>query len=451
MSKVIRTKKGLDINLAGEAEKIIQQAPTPETFAIKPPDFQGLTPKLSVKLNDKVKAGTALFFDKYNPDIKFTSPVSGEVIAINRGERRRLLEIVVKADSSIEYEEFKSGNPSSMGKDEIKKAMLDSGLWPFIIQRPYAIIANPADEPKAIFISGFDSAPLGADYTYIATGQEKELQAGIDAMNVLSGENLYFNLKDEERANNPLENVKNATITKFNGPHPVGNVGVQINKISPINKGEVVWTVNFQDVITIGRFFLQGKFDATKFIALAGPMVKKPLYYKTMYGACISTIVNGALEEGQPLRIISGNPLTGTKIPENGFLGHYDSVISVLEEGLEPEFLGWGTPGFDKYSMSRAFFSWLSPKKKYNIDTNLKGGERAFVVSGQYDKVMPMDILPVQLLKAIIVEDIDLMEQLGIYEVAEEDFALCDFVCTSKIEAQEIVRKGLDLIRKEFS
>lgn len=451
MSKVIKIKKGLDIKLQGAAEKILQQAPMPESFAIKPPDFTGLTPKLAVKLNDKVKAGTCLFFDKYIPEVKFSSPVSGEVIAINRGERRKLLEVVVKPDTTQEFESFKQADPKSLSKEEVKQTILDSGLWPFVKQRPYAIVANPSDEPKAIYVSGFDSAPLAPDFAFIATGQEKELQAGIDALNKLSSKEVYFNLKDEDRANNPLETITNVQVTKFGGPHPAGNVGVQINKIDPINKGDIVWTVNLQDVITIGRLFLEGKYNASKIVALAGPLVDKPLYYKTMYGAKIESIVNGTIKKDTSYRIISGNPLTGLKVSEQDYLGHYDSVISVLEEGFEPEFMGWGTPGFDKFSMSRAFFSWLSPKKEYNINTNTKGGERAFVVTGQYDQVMPMDILPVQLLKAIIVEDIDLMEQLGIYEVAEEDFALCEFVCTSKIEAQSIIRQGLDMIRKEFS
>lgn len=450
MSKVIKVKKGLDIKLKGKAEQIITQANESATFAIKPTDFPGLTAKLSVKVGDKVKTGSPLFFDKYRPEVKFTSPVTGEVTSINRGERRKLLEIVITADSQEEFVEFSSGNISSLKREDIIATLLESGLWPFVKQRPYAVIANPADTPKAVFVSAFDSAPLAPDYAFIVNEDKDSFQQGIDVLAKLTQGSVHLNTSAEQLANNPFSSIKNVEITSFDGPHPAGNVGVQINKISPINKGEVIWTVNPQDVIAIGKLFATGKLNTSKIVALAGSEASKPMYYKTKLGAQISSITQGNVNEGN-VRYISGNALTGTTVAPKGYLGFYDSSISVIEEGNEMEFMGWASPGFGKFSLSRSFFSWLSPKKEYKIDTNYHGGERAFVFTGEYERVLPMDIYPMQLLKAILAEDIDLMEQLGIYEVAEEDFALCEFICPSKQEIQSIIRQGIDMMIKEFS
>lgn len=450
MSEVIKIKKGLTINLKGKAEKIFVKAKPAELYAVKPTDFHGLVPKLCVKVDDKVKAGSPLFFDKYRPDIKFTSPISGTVVEINRGERRRIMEVVVKPDEKNEHEDFISADPSTMEVGDVSKKILASGLWPAIRQRPYNIIANPEDKPKAIFISAFDTAPLAPDYDFMLKDFGKEFQGGIDALAKLTNGKIHLNIDSTYPASSTFMGAKGIQINKFKGPHPAGNVGTQIHSIDPINKGEVVWVVSPQDVITIGRLFQTGQYNASKIIALTGSEVKSPKYYKTLAGACVRSITDDNVKEGN-LRYISGNVLTGSKVAPNNFIGYYDSQISVIPEGDHHEFMGWLAPGFNKFSLSRTFFSWLFPNKEYVIDTNLKGGERALMITGNFERVFPLDIYPMQLLKAIIIEDIELMENLGIYEVAEEDFALCEFVDTSKTDIQEIVRKGLDLMYKEMN
>lgn len=442
MSSVIKIKKGLNINLVGAAEKTISTLALPETFAIKPPDFTGVTPKLLVKEGDEVLAGTSLFFDKANEAIKFSSPVSGEVVEIVRGEKRKILEIKILADKEIRYQNFT--------KDNIISTLLESGAWPLIRQRPFGIIANPAEKPKSIFISAFDSNPLAPDLDFIFQNCESEFQAGLEALQKLTDGKIHLNIKAGSTSSPVFSNAKGVIINKISGPHPAGNVGVQIHHIDAVNKGEVVWCVNPQDVLIIGRLFKDGKFDASRIIALAGSRIKNPKYYKTIIGASVKHLLNdGGLQDGEN-RIVSGNVLSGKQISTEGYLGFYDSQITVIPEGNEPEFIGWLKPGFDKLSNSRAYFSWLFPNKKHDLNTNLHGEERPFVMSGQYEEVFPMDIYPVQLLKSILVDDIEMMEKLGIYEVVEEDFALCEFVCTSKIESQHIIRKGLDIIRKEL-
>jgi len=450
MSKVIKIKKGLNISMLGTAEKIIKKADQAEFYAVKPTDFKGIRPKLVVKVGDKVKAGTPLFYDKFKPEVQFTSPVSGEVVEINRGERRVILEVVVKADPTIEYEEFKVGNPKDLSREEIVKVLQKSGLWPTIRQRPYSVIANPEDKPKAIFISAFDSAPLAPDLDYIVKDYAKEFQMGIDVLSKLTDGTIHLNVNAEYPVSETYTKAKGININKFTGPHPAGNVGVQINKIEPINKGDIIWYTYPQEIIAIGRFFEKGVYDATKIMALTGSEIKNPRYYKLIQGASIKNIVHDNVKEGN-LRYISGNVLTGTKISDEGYIGYYDNQITVIPEGDYYEFFGWATPGFKKHSASRALLSWLIPGKKFRLDTNFHGGKRAYVMTGEYDKVFPMDIFPVQLIKSIMIEDIDKMEQLGIYEVDEEDFALCEYVCTSKTEVQSIIRDGLDLMRKEMS
>lgn len=448
MSKVIKIKKGLNISMLGAAEKIIKKANQAEYYAVKPTDFKGIRPKLVVKTGDKVKAGTPLFYDKFQPEVQFTSPVSGEVTAINRGERRVIQEVVVRADATIEYEEFQLGDSTNLSKEEIVAFLQQSGLWPAIRQRPYSTIANPNDSPKAIFISAFDSAPLAPDMDYVAKEYTDYFQKGIDVLSKLTDGIIHLNINADYPAAEAFTKAKGVQINKFTGPHPSGNVGVQINKIDPINKGEIVWYTYPQEIITIGRLFDKGIYDATKIIALAGSEVNNPQYYKIINGASIKNLID---ENESELRYISGNVLTGSKISDDGFVGYYDNQITVIPEGKYYEFFGWATPGFKKYTASRALLSWLIPGKKYRLDTNIHGGQRAFVMTHEYDKVFPMDIYPVQLIKSIMVEDIDKMEQLGIYEVDEEDFALCEYVCTSKIEVQSIIRTGLDLMRKEMS
>ncbi|HAN76854.1 MAG TPA: NADH:ubiquinone reductase (Na(+)-transporting) subunit A [Bacteroidales bacterium] len=449
MSRVIKIKKGLDIKLKGKAEKVIAQVDMPELVSIRLSDFEGITPKLLVKTDDKVKAGTPLFYDKFVPEVVFTSPVSGTVIAINRGERRKLLDVVIKPDQEQQFEAFTSGVPSSMSRQEIKENLTKSGVWPLIRQRPFHVIANPADTPKAIFVTAFDSAPLAPDYNFMVEGQEQTFQQGIDALTKLTDGRVYLNIT-AQGASEVFKNTKGVEINEFSGLHPAGNVGVQINHIQPINKGDLVWTLQAPDVLTIGRLFEKGVFDASRIIAFTGSEVLKPKYFRTFIGSSVKKMALNNVVEG-PKRCISGNVLTGTRIDGDACLGFYDYQVTVIPEDTEPEMLGWGTPGLDKYSVSRSFFSWLNPEKEWRLNSKLNGGHRPFVVTGQYDRVVPMDILPQQLIKAIIIEDIDLMEQLGIYEIAEEDLALCEFVCTSKTEVQKIVRKGLTMVRKEFS
>ncbi len=451
MSEVIKIKKGRDIKLKGTAEKIFIRTEPSEYYGVKPTDFHGLVPKLLVKPGQEVKAGTPLFFDKNRPEILFTSPVNGVIKAVNRGERRRILEVIIKkTGKEIEYEKFTAGNPLGMDRKEIIANLLKSGLWPTIKQRPYDIIANPGDSPKSIFISAFDKAPLAPDYDFVVKDFRIEFQTGIDALSQLTNGEIHLNINSEYPASPVFTHAKKVTINKFLGPHPSGNAGIQIHHIDPVNKGEVVWVINPQDVITIGRLFMHGIYDASKIIALTGSEILKPRYYKIIGGRSIKDIVDGNVTEGCH-RYISGNVLTGTKIAADGFVGYYDAQVTVIPEGFHHKFLGWASVGFKKYSFSRTFWSWLAFGNEYRIDTNLNGGKRAFVMTGQYEKVFPMNIFPVQLIKSILIEDIDLMEKLGIYEVSPEDFALCEFTCTSKTDVQAIVRKGLDLMIKEMS
>lgn len=452
MSKVIKIKKGLDIKLKGAAEKVTVQAETASVFAVKPPDFVGLTPKLLAKPGDEVKAGTPVFFDKRRPEIQFTSPVAGVVKEVVRGERRRILEVTIEANGKEDHEAFTAGDPAGMEPGVIKENLLKSGLWPAIVQRPYGIVADPEVVPRDIFISGFDSAPLGVDYDMILKDQEKGFAAGIAALQKLTSGKVHLGLRNGDPVVKAMDNLKDVEYHLFSGPHPSGLVGIQIHHVAPINKGEVVWTVRPQQVAQIGNLFLNGKPDNSIIVAVAGSKATKPRYLKTTMGTAIAPLLKDQLVgDAAETRIISGNVLTGTKISPEGYLGYYDALVSMIPEGDYYEMFGWALPGLKKFSNSHTYFSWLSPRKQWDIDTNLKGGARAFVMTGQYDKVFPMDILPVFLLKSILVKDIDKMEQLGIYEVIEEDMALCEFVCTSKTEVQSILREGLDLMYKEMN
>lgn len=449
MPQVIKIKKGLDIKLVGKAEKLFGKAGTSELYALKPTDFHGLVPRLVVKEGSVVKAGTPLFIDKNKPEICFTSPVSGTVQAINRGERRAVLEVVVKPDTTTEYETFKVSDPLSGSREEIKGTILKSGLWPAIKQRPYNLIADPDAVPKSIFIPAFDTSPLAPDYDFIIKGSESDFQTGINALSRLTDGKVHVNVSEKTESPAFL-NVKNAQVNYFSGVHPAGNPSVHIRHIDPINKGDIVWVVYPQHVVSIGRLFTQGIYDASRRIALTGSEVLNPRYYRIISGASVKSLVDGNVQKSDH-RYISGNPLTGTKVNHSGYIGYYDSQFTVIPEGSYSEFLGWAMPGFNKYSFYRLFWSWLSPNREYKLDTNLNGGRRAFVLTGMYEKVFPFDIYPMQLLKAIIAEDIDQMERLGIYEIAEEDFALCEFIDASKTEMQVLVRKGLDLMKKEMS
>ncbi len=450
MSKDIKLKKGLNINLSGEADKVYANVPTSKLYVVKPTDFHGLTPKLVVKEGDKVMSGSTLFFDKYNESIKFSSPVSGEVTSIVRGAKRRIMEVVITSDDEIKYKAFDKIDNANLSRDQIVNHMLESGVWPFIRQKPFDVIANQNDVPKSIVISSFNTEPLSADNDFVLHGLEKEFQNGIQILSKLTDGKVHLNVDGNTNPSKVFTDTKGVVLNKFSGPHPSGNVGVQIHHIDPINKGDIVWYLYPQDVLAISRLFSEGKYDVSRIVALTGSQVKKPRYYRVIAGSTITNMIEDNLKQGQS-RFVSGSALTGKRIPQDGSIGFYDTQVTVIPEGNYQEFLGWLAPGLNKFSMSKAYFSWLMPSKKYVLDTNYHGEERAYVVTGQYEKVLPMDVYPMQLIKACLIEDIEAMENLGIYEVSPEDLALCEFVCTSKMEVQSIIREGLDLIKKECS
>ncbi|MAW65944.1 MAG: NADH:ubiquinone reductase (Na(+)-transporting) subunit A [Flavobacteriales bacterium] len=500
MSVQVKLKKGADIKLKGVATRIKVDAKPSEVLAIKPSDFHGVIPKLILREGAKVKAGTPIFFDKENEKIKFSSPVSGEIVEIVRGARRVILEIKIKSDGSNSFEDFGITDIETASVEELKGKLLNSGLWPFIKQRPFNCIANPEDQPKAVFVSAFDTHPLAPDYDFILEGREEDFQLGIDALakfsktgfvnlNIPADKKLRFNAEDKfsytddvgreididyktasnfaashgaakalrllekkyGRVSDLFSKANNVALGEISGQHPAGNVGIQIHHINPINKGEVVWTVNAQDVAMFGEFLRTGNLNARKVIALTGSEVTFPQYYNVTLGQNLEFLLDGNLIESEERpRFISGNPLTGTKVEINGYLGAYDSQITVLPEGDSYDLFGWALPiQPNKFSLSRTLWSWIMPSKAYRLNTNMNGEQRAFVVTGEYERLLPMSIYPVQLLKSCLVEDIDAMEGLGIYEIIPEDLALCEFACTSKQPVQEILQTGLDLVKKE--
>ena len=448
MHRVVKISKGLNINLKGAPVAEFTAVAPAKHYALMPADFTRVTPKVVVKPEDVVKAGDPLFFDKENPELQFVSPVSGKVVAVNRGERRRVLSVVVESDGKFESVEYKAKDVLSLSADEVKADLLKAGLFAFIRQRPYDVIALPSDAPRAIYVSAFDSKPLAVDFEIALKGNEEDFQAGLDALSRIAPVHLGICACQKSTA---LNVAKNVATTIFKGPHPAGNVGVQINKTAPINKGEVVWTIGAEEVIFIGRLFNKGKVDFTRTVALVGSEVKNPSYSKVVLGAQLTNLLAGRLDDKHELRVIDGNVLTGKKTVADGFLGAFSTEITVIPEIMGgAEMLGWIAPRFSMFSTSRSYFSWLAPKRKYTIDARIKGGERHMIMSNEYDKVFPMDIYPEYLIKAIITGNIDKMEQLGIYEVAPEDFALCEFVDSSKLELQRIVREGLDKLRAEM-
>ena len=449
MSKDIRIKKGLNINLVGAPEQTTSKAVLSNVYALNLNDFHGIMPKMLVKQGAEVKVGEALFYNKDNESMLFVSPVSGELVEIERGARRRILTLKILPDKTQDSLSHDTIDVASASKETIKEFLLKSGCWPFIKQRPYDVIADPDNNPKAIFISGYSTAPLAANADFVLKGKEKELQTAISALGKLTPGKVHVSIG--KSANSPLAGMQGVELHKVSGPHPAGLVGTQINKIDPINKGEVVWTVAPQDLIIIGETLLTGKFNPTRLVALAGSSVKKPKYYTTKIGAEISTFLYGSGVNEEKIRVINGDVLTGSKSRPDGHLGFYNNTVTVIPEGDDYEFFGWNKPVFNKISATRAMtFSWMQPNKKYKLDTNTNGEHRAFVVTGMYEKVFPMDIYPLQLLKACMVKDLDEMEQLGLYEVAPEDFSLTEFVCISKQPHQQIIREGLDLLQKEI-
>ena len=450
MSKTISIRKGFDINLKGEADKKLVEDIQPETFALKPTDFPGMRmPKLFIHEGDDVKAGSPVFYDKKKDQVIFTAPVSGEVVEIKRGAKREILEIKILADKEICYEPFNCYSISdinNLSRKQLQEQMLKSGVWPQITQRPYGVIADFHDTPKAIFISAFDSHPLAPDYDFIFKGQNRTFQTGLDILRKFTHGLIHLNMSANGEMSPLFTHAKNVKINKVSGLHPAGNVGVQIHHINPICKGDVVWTITPYGVIQIGKLFLEGKYDSSKIIAVTGSEVSSPQYYKTYIGACINKFVEGNLNS-EHVRFISGNVLTGEKIEKDGYIGYHHNMLTVIPEGDYYEMFGWIKPTFKKLSFQRAFGLLANKKRKFTVDTNEHGEARAFVQTGVFEKVVPMDILPTYLLKAILAEDFDEMEALGIYEIIEEDLALCEYVDVSKHNIQQMVREGLNLMQ----
>ena len=444
MSKNIKLCKGLDIKLVGKAEARLENAPMAKSYAVSPLDYENVTPKLLVKVGDKVEAGSALFFDKNNPRILFTSPVSGVVSAINRGEKRKLLNIAIEPDATQVYKQLTVVDVAKAERSAIVEMLLESGLWTRIIERPYGIIANPDATPKAIFVSAFDSAPLAPDYNFILKEEKAAIEAGMAVLARLTEGKVHLSARKGDEGF--MAEVKGVEYHTFSGKHPVGNVGVQIHHIDRIAKGDIVWTVNIQDVAMIGRMVTTGKLDMSKTIAVAGSEVEKPCYKRVIAGAAVESIV-GKVKDG--VRIISGDVLTGVATAKDGYLAANANMVTLIPEGDKYEFMGWAMPRFHRFSVSGSYFSWLFPKKSYNLDTNTNGEERPFVVTGLYEKYLPMDVYVSYLLKACLTKDLDKMENLGLYEVLPEDLALCEFVDPSKINMQQVLRDGINLMIKE--
>ena len=448
MANVIKLRKGLDINLKGKAAKQKFSVKAAAQYALVPDDFVGMTPKVVVREGDKVKAGDALFVNKKQTDVKFASPVSGVVQAVVRGDRRKVLRVVVEADKDQQYVDFGQKQVASLDGDAVVKALLEAGLFGYINQLPYAVSTTPDQKPRAVFVSALRDMPLAGDFEYELQGNEEDFQTGLTALSKVAPVYLGIGAKQTSKA---LTEAKDVEVNVFDGPCPAGNVGVQVNNIAPVNKGEVVWTVDPTAVIFFGRLFRTGKVDLRRLVAVAGSEITKPEYAEVLVGQPIADLFEGRLAAKNHVRIINGNPLTGRKATMDDFVGGHTSEITVIPEGDNvDEMLGWILPRTNDFSVSRSYFSWLFGKnKEYALDARVKGGERHMIMSGEYDKVLPMDIYAEYLIKAIIAGDIDRMEQLGIYEVAPEDFAVAEFVDSSKLELQHIVRQGLDMLRKE--
>ena len=448
---MIKIKKGIDIHLVGEAKKEMKVY-EPTLYAIKPLDFIGVVPKMHVAEGDDVKVGTVLFHDKKNEGLFFTSPVSGKVKAIVRGEKRVILQVVVESDGKYEAIDFGKAEPSKLTRNEVIEKMVQSGTWTMLRQRPYSTIANPQDEPKCVVVSMFDTAPMAPDNNFIVAEKMESIKAGVEALAKLTNGMVYLNVNSSE-TKNALEalnfSAKNVSVNEFQGPHPAGNVSTQLNVLSPINKGETVWYTYAQDLVAIGNLFLTGSYDSNRVVAFTGSEVKDPAYYQTRIGADMSGLYSNITSEN--VRIISGNVLTGKKINGDNFLGFYDSQISVIPEGDHYQLFGWLAPNFKKFTSTNTMGASLCKKSRKVLDTNLNGGIRPLIMTGNFERVFPFDIYPMQLIKACIIKDIDQMEELGIYEIDAEDFALCEVIDPSKTPIQQIVREGLELLRKEMN
>lgn len=448
MDNLYKIKRGLDLNLKGEATAVCHKAPASQVYALMPDDFHGITPRIVVKEGDKVKAGDALFVDKATESVKCCSPVSGTVKAIVRGDRRKVLRVEVESDGQNEHNLLLADGTRPTGREEVLKLLLDSGLFAMFRQRPYDVVPSPTETPKSIFISAFSKMPLAADFGFVVKGQEEDFKAGVELLTHIA--KVHLGICPEE-INTPILPIEGVQVSVFAGPNPAGNVGVHINHVDPINKGEVVWTLGAEVAVMLGRLLRKGYVEFTRRIAVAGSQVKEPAYLEVTLGAPLKDVFVNQLESTEHVRLINGNPLVGKKASIDGWLSAMVTEVCAIPEGDDvDELFGWIAPRLNDYSTSRSYFSWLLGKNKaYDLDCRVKGGERHMIMSGEYDRVFPMDIYAGYLIKAIITGDIDRQEQLGIYEVAPEDFAVAEFVDSSKLELQRIVREGLDLLRKE--
>ena len=447
MANVIKLRKGLDINLTGRAQEQMLPMISPTEYAVVPDDFPGLTPKVTVREGDHVRTGDPLFVDKGCTEVSFASPVSGTVTAVERGERRKVLRVKIAPDAQQEYADFGVKDVAGLTADNVMESLLQAGLFGYINQLPYAVATRPDTAPKAIFVSALRDKPLQGDFEYELNGQEKDFQTGLTALSKIAKVYLGIGAKQTATA---LTAAKDVEVTVFDGPCPAGNVGVQVNHIDPVNKGEVVWTVDPTAVIFFGRLFNTGKVNLTRRVAIAGSMVKQTGYVDVLVGTPLSLILAGNIADGCHVRILNGNPLTGVIANDESVIGAHTSEVTLIPEGDDVhEMFGWMLPRFKDFSTSRSYFTWLQGKKAYNLDARLKGGERHMIMSGEYDRVLPMDIYGEYLIKSILSGNIDSQEQLGIYEVSPEDFALAEFVDSSKLPLQKIVREGLDILRKE--
>ena len=446
MSNQLVLKKGLDIPVKGAAAQKVVKTVKPGVVAVKPTDFKGFLPRLLVKEGDRVLAGSPVLADKQKPQILVTSPVSGTVKSVVRGDKRKLLAVLVDADASQEYVDFGTKVPADA--DQVKELLLKTGLWGALIQRPYGVQADPALRPKAIFISSFSTAPLAADTEFTLGDRFADIQAGVNALAKLTDGGVHFSVNKAVWNSSPFHKVENAIVHSVSGKHPAGNVGVQISHIAPIQKGETVWTMPVLFVAALGHVINTGKLDLTRKVAVTGPVAADPAYVVALPGTPVKEITDVPADA----RVIGGDVLTGENLGADGSLGFFQDQLTLLHEGTEREWFGWAKPFRPKvHSSSWCYFSWLTPKKKYDMDTNLHGGPRAFVETKCFEDVTPMDIFPIYLIKACLAGDIEKMEKFGIYEVLPEDLALCDYVDPSKNDIQAMIQQGIDLMIKEMA
>ena len=446
MSNQLVLKKGLDIPVKGAAAQKVVKTVKPGVVAVKPTDFKGFLPRLLVKEGDRVLAGSPVLADKQKPQVLVTSPVSGTVKSIVRGDKRKLLAVLVDADASQEYVDFGTKVPADA--DAVKELLLKTGLWGALIQRPYGVQADPALRPKAIFISSFSTAPLAADTEFTLGDRFADIQAGVNALAKLTDGGVHFSVNKAVWNSSPFHKVENAIVHSVSGKHPAGNVGVQISHIAPIQKGETVWTMPVLFVAALGHVINTGKLDLTRKVAVTGPVAADPAYVVALPGTPVKEITDVPADA----RVIGGDVLTGENLGADGCLGFFQDQLTLLHEGTEREWFGWAKPFRPKvHSSSWCYFSWLTPKKKYDMDTNLHGGPRAFVETKCFEDVTPMDIFPIYLIKACLAGDIEKMEKFGIYEVLPEDLALCDYVDPSKNDIQAMIQQGIDLMIKEMA